>query len=77
MKIKDIRKMTIEELEEQVVILKKNLFHTKIQVELAKSKNSARISQITKVIARIKTVINERKLGIEKVPVQEVSSTNV
>jgi ribosomal protein L29 len=62
MKIKEIRKMTNEELNVKIVYFKKELFDTKLQLELSKTKNTSLLRKTRIIIAQIKTVLNERKL---------------
>lgn len=63
MKIKDVRKMTNEELNAKILHFKKELFDTKLQLELSKTKNTSRVRKIRIIIAQIKTILNERKLS--------------
>ncbi|XXP77099.1 MAG: 50S ribosomal protein L29 [Lettuce witches'-broom phytoplasma] len=63
MKIKDVRKMTNEELNAKILHFKKELFETKLQLELSKTKNTSRVRKIRIIIAQIKTVLNERRLS--------------
>ncbi|MEC4559167.1 MAG: 50S ribosomal protein L29 ['Conium maculatum' witches'-broom phytoplasma] len=63
MKIKDVRKMTNEELNAKILHFKKELFDTKLQLELSKTKNTSRVRKIRIIIAQMKTVLNERKLS--------------
>ncbi|WP_017193305.1 50S ribosomal protein L29 [Vaccinium witches'-broom phytoplasma] len=72
MKIKDVRKMTNEELNDKILHFKKELFDTKLQLELSKTKNTSRVRKIRIIIAQMKTVLNERKLShnvvVENIP---------
>ncbi len=63
MKIKDVRKMTNEELNAKILHFKKELFDTKLQLELSKTKNTSLVHKIRIIIAQMKTVLNERKLS--------------
>jgi len=62
MKIKDIRDLGIEELETQILDLKKELFNLRFQHATNQLDNPLRIAEVKKSIARIKTVIREREL---------------
>ena len=62
MKIKDIRDLGIEELETQILDLKKELFNLRFQHATNQLDNPMRIAEVKKSIARIKTVIREREL---------------
>ena len=62
MKIKEIREMSIEELEAQVLDLKKELFNLRFQHATNQLDNPMRIGEVKKTIARIKTVLRENEL---------------
>ena len=62
MKIKDIRDLGLQELENQVLDLKKELFNLRFQHATNQLDNPMRIVEVKKSIARIKTVIREREL---------------
>ena len=63
MTIKDIREKTNAELEHEIETLKEELFNLRFQQATGNLENPARIKQVRKTIARIKTVIPERELG--------------
>ncbi len=60
MKIQEIREMSVEELGNKVVELKQELFNLRLQKTMHKLENPAKISQVKKSIAQIKTVITEK-----------------
>ena len=62
MKIKDIRDLSSQELENQILDLKKELFNVRFQHATNQLDNPLRIAEVKKTIARIKTVIREREL---------------
>ena len=62
MKIKDIRDLSSQELENQILDLKKELFNLRFQHATNQLDNPLRIAEVKKSIARIKTVIREREL---------------
>ena len=62
MKINQIRELTIDELKEEVINLKKKLFTLKIAKASHKLENPAEISGIKHQIAQVKTVIREKEL---------------
>ena len=62
MKIKDIRALGLEELENQILDLKKELFNLRFQHATNQLDNPMRIVEVKKTIAKIKTVIREREL---------------
>lgn len=66
MKAKEIRELTTAEIEEQIKSLKEELFNLRFQLATGQLENTARIREVRKTIARMKTVIRERELGINK-----------
>jgi large subunit ribosomal protein L29 len=60
MKNKEIRNLSVEELNKQIVELKDELFNLKLQASLNQLSNTARIAQVKKTIARMKTVLAEK-----------------
>lgn len=60
MKLQDIRELTVEELSNKVVELKQELLNLRIQKSLHKLENTAKLGQVKKTIAQIKTVIKEK-----------------
>lgn len=61
MKIKEIREMSSEALEAEVVSLKEELFNLRFEKATGSIDNPMRIREIRKTIARIKTVLTERE----------------
>lgn len=61
MKAKEIRKLSTEDLETRVNELKIELFNLRFQLAVGQLENTARISQVRKLIAQMKTIITERK----------------
>ena len=66
MKINKIREMSTEELEKEVVELKKELFKLNFALAPTGLENPKKIKEVKKSIARVKTVISERKLEENK-----------
>ena len=66
MNIKEIRDMSNEELNKEVVSLKEELFKLRFQQATGQLENPARMREVKKTIARIKTVITERELSENK-----------
>lgn len=60
MKNADIRKLSTEEINAQITELKAELFNLKFQNALGQVQNAARIGQVRKTIARMKTILSER-----------------
>ncbi|MGM9972211.1 MAG: 50S ribosomal protein L29 [Anaeroplasmataceae bacterium] len=61
MKNKDIRALSTEEINAQIAELKAELFNLKFQNALGQVQNTARIGQVRKTIARMKTILSERE----------------
>ena len=59
MKVKDIRELTTAEMLDQEKQLKEELFNLRFQLATGQLENTARIKEVRKSIARIKTVLRE------------------
>ncbi len=64
MKASELREMTTAEIEQKIAELKEELFNLRFQLATGQLDNTARIKQVRKSIARAKTVLRERELGI-------------
>lgn len=62
MKVADIRNIETSELNKKVEEFKKELFSLRFQQATGQLENTARIKEVRKSIAKIKTVIREREL---------------
>ncbi|WP_221569181.1 50S ribosomal protein L29 [Alkalihalobacillus sp. TS-13] len=67
MKANDFRNLTTAEIEQNVKTLKEELFNLRFQLATGQLENPARIREVRKAIARAKTVLRERELGITNV----------
>ena len=63
MTAKEIREKSNTELLQEIETLKDELFNLRFQQATGQLENTARIRQVRKTIARIKTVIRERELN--------------
>ena len=63
MKITEIRTQTIDQLREAIINLKKEAFNLRFQKVTGELSNTARIREIRKSVAKMKTVLNERRVG--------------
>ena len=61
MNVKEVRDLSNEELEKEVTSLKEELYDLRFAQATGNLENPARIKDIKKTIARIKTVMTERK----------------
>ena len=59
-KIKDLRAKTEDELNEQVIALKKEGMNLRFQQTSGQLTNTARMGQVKREIAQIKTILTER-----------------
>ncbi|WCN37699.1 50S ribosomal protein L29 [Aneurinibacillus uraniidurans] len=64
MKANEIRNLTTAEIEQKVSSMKEELFNLRFQLATGQLDNTAQIGQVRKAIARAKTVLRERELGI-------------
>ena len=58
--MKELQAKTVEELSEELVSAKKELFNLRFQNATSQLQNTARISEVRKNIARIQTVISSK-----------------
>ncbi|HHY71859.1 MAG TPA: 50S ribosomal protein L29 [Bacillus bacterium] len=64
MKANQIRDLTTAEVEQKVKSLKEELFNLRFQLATGQLENTTRIREVRKAIARMKTIIRERELGV-------------
>lgn len=64
MKAKEIRQMSGNELDARLLELKTELFNLRFQLATGQLDNPLRIKSVRKDIARVKTILKERELGI-------------
>ncbi|MCK9493070.1 MAG: 50S ribosomal protein L29 [Acholeplasmataceae bacterium] len=60
MKANEVRKLSTQDLEKRVEELKIELFNLRFQAAVGQLENTARIPQVRKLIAQMKTIITER-----------------
>jgi len=60
MKAGDVRSQTVDQLTEQLETLGKEIFNLRFQRASGQLENTARVRQVRRSIARIKTVLGER-----------------
>ncbi|HEU5139006.1 MAG TPA: 50S ribosomal protein L29 [Bacillales bacterium] len=65
MKANEVRDLTTAEVEQKVKSLKEELFNLRFQLATGQLENPARLREVRKSIARAKTVLRERELGIK------------
>ena len=60
------RELGSDELEQNVKELTEELFNLRLQLAMGVAKNPARVGQARRDLARAKTVLRERALGIQR-----------
>ncbi|MBI4610552.1 MAG: 50S ribosomal protein L29 [Candidatus Rokubacteria bacterium] len=60
------RELTDPELQQKVKELAEELFNLRFQLSLGVAKNPARVGQVKRDLARAKTVLRERELGVRR-----------
>ena len=65
MKATELRNKSCEELEAMLKDLKTELFNLRFQLATGQLENTARIREVRKAIARMKTVIRERETSAQ------------
>ena len=60
-KIKDLRSMTVDELDAKLVEAKKEQFNLRIQQSTGQLQNTANVRKVRREIAKINTLLTERK----------------
>ncbi|SEC19994.1 50S ribosomal protein L29 [Paenibacillus sp. GP183] len=64
MKASEFRNLTTAEIEQKVSGFKEELFNLRFQLATGQLDNPTQISHVRKEIARAKTILRERELGI-------------
>ncbi len=65
MKVKEVRALNSEELVKQLEAAHRELFDLRFRLAVKKLVNHREIRRVKREIARLKTIITERELGIE------------
>ncbi len=66
MKGAELQKLSDAELEEMFADLKKKLMDLRFQLEMNRLKNHSQLSMVKRDIARVKTILRGRELGIRR-----------
>jgi large subunit ribosomal protein L29 len=61
MKIEEIRNFTLDQLEDELIKLKREQFNLRFQKASAQLTNTARVREVRRTIARIKTAEREKR----------------
>ncbi len=62
-KVKDFKEMTMEELDQQLLDIKKEQFNLQLQQVSGQLENPARVKELRRTVARIKTIQNQKVEG--------------
>ena len=63
MKVKEVRELNDEQLNQKLDELKKDLFNLRLQHAINQLDNPLKIADVKRDIARVKTVLRERQLA--------------
>jgi large subunit ribosomal protein L29 len=63
MKAEDVRRMTVDQLEDEALKLKKEQFNLRFQRATNQLENTARVRVVRRDIARIKTIAAQKRAG--------------
>ena len=63
MDIEDVRNLTLDQLEDELIKLKREQFNLRFQKATAQLTNTARVREVRRTIARIKTVEREKRVA--------------
>ncbi|WP_442602733.1 50S ribosomal protein L29 [Paenibacillus sp. KN14-4R] len=64
MKASEFRNLTTAEIEQKITGFKEELFNLRFQLATGQLENPVQIRELRKEIARAKTILRERELGI-------------
>jgi large subunit ribosomal protein L29 len=64
MKVNEIKDLITAEIEQKLKSLKEELFNLRFQLATGQLENTARIREVRKSIARMKTVVRQREIGV-------------
>jgi large subunit ribosomal protein L29 len=63
MKVSELKDLTPDQLDDQLSKLKKEQFNLRFQVATSQLENSARIRQVRRDIARVKTIARQKNMA--------------
>jgi len=66
MKAADIRAMTVDQIDDEVLKLKKEQFNLRFQRATGQLENTSRVREVRRDIARLKTVAKNKRPGSSK-----------
>jgi large subunit ribosomal protein L29 len=63
MKAADVRVMTVDQIDDEVLKLKKEQFNLRFQRATGQLENTARVREVRRDIARLKTILRQKRVG--------------
>ena len=66
MKASDVRVMTVDQLDDEVMKLKKEQFNLRFQRATGQLENTARVREVRRDIARMKTIARQKRAAEKK-----------
>ena len=66
MKVKEFREMNASELNQNISVLKEELFNLRFQLATGQLENPMRIKEVKKSIARVKTIQREQEIKVNQ-----------
>jgi large subunit ribosomal protein L29 len=61
MKVKELRALSVDDLNQKEAELSQELFNLRFQLHTGHLENTARIPQVRREIARVKTILQEKR----------------
>jgi large subunit ribosomal protein L29 len=77
MKAQDVRAMTLDQLDDEVLKLKKEQFNLRFQRATGQLENTSRVRVIRRDIARMKTIAGQKRAGMPEPEVKAVAAPKV
>ncbi len=65
MKAKEVRELTLDQLDDQLLALKKEQFNLRFQRASGQLENTSRVRVVRRDIARIKTIARQKSAGVQ------------
>ena len=66
MKAADVRAMTVDQIDDEVLKLKKEQFNLRFQRATGQLENTSRVREVRRDIARLKTIVKNKRPGAPK-----------
>lgn len=66
LKIDELRQMSDDQLSEKLLVLKKEQFNLRFQDATGQLQSTARVREVRRAVARVKTLQNQRKVTAPK-----------